>query len=507
MHVLVGPHELKARAVGVRVPHERARVLFQEATLKVREAYRSENMTSHAVPPRVGRPHCHRAGLHGEAEREVPGGLRGGRGRGIPPAAGDAARVLEGAPARVGGTVRGRPRRRCAGLAVRVRRQAVRGVLAAWTSSWRASCSRSGGCGGRRGVGPARPAGARRCTGSAARWCEAWARGCEVRKGARRRLGRGAGGSYEEDETARQDGHRPDRPSGGCRRAQRGVERLHPARAGRAGNAGEGPHPVLRNGRGLGVHGHEPRPHRHPTPTGRTTSRASTAPSPARASPRSSSATPTTSSATRTSSHARRRRHPTPTNRTPSGNSMPAPLPRSTASETYDGQEVFPLCGAHLLEESCLDCHGGPAGELDVTGYPKEGMAVGDLIGVTSIIMPIDIYMAGIQDNVTRQVGYFSFVIVMIILAVYALITRLITRPLTEVESAVDQMENGNFESTSRASRATAKSRDLAVKVRRHGRTAADPVRQPGRTGEAATRRSWNRPTTCLRNSAASLPR
>ena len=132
--------------------------------------------------------------------------------------------------------------------------------------------------------------------------------------------------------------------------------------------------------------------------------------------------------------------------------------------ETYDGQEVFRYVAPIYLEESCLDCHGGPAGELDVTGYPKEGMAVGDLIGVTSIIMPIDIYMAGIQDNVTRQVGYFSFVIVMIILAVYALITRLITRPLTEVESAVDQMENGNFEVNLEGIKGNGEIKDLAVK-------------------------------------------
>ncbi|MEW9617628.1 DUF3365 domain-containing protein [Shinella sp. S4-D37] len=34
---------------------------------------------------------------------------------------------------------------------------------------------------------------------------------------------------------------------------------------------------------------------------------------------------------------------------------------------------------------SCLTCHGDPAGELDVTGYPKEGAHEGDLGGVISI--------------------------------------------------------------------------------------------------------------------------
>lgn len=34
---------------------------------------------------------------------------------------------------------------------------------------------------------------------------------------------------------------------------------------------------------------------------------------------------------------------------------------------------------------SCMSCHGGPKGELDITGYPKEGANEGDLSGIISI--------------------------------------------------------------------------------------------------------------------------
>jgi hypothetical protein len=34
---------------------------------------------------------------------------------------------------------------------------------------------------------------------------------------------------------------------------------------------------------------------------------------------------------------------------------------------------------------SCLSCHGQPKGEVDITGYPKEGAAAGDLSGAISI--------------------------------------------------------------------------------------------------------------------------
>ncbi len=36
---------------------------------------------------------------------------------------------------------------------------------------------------------------------------------------------------------------------------------------------------------------------------------------------------------------------------------------------------------------SCLSCHGGTKGEIDITGYPKEGASEGDLGGVISITL------------------------------------------------------------------------------------------------------------------------
>jgi len=36
---------------------------------------------------------------------------------------------------------------------------------------------------------------------------------------------------------------------------------------------------------------------------------------------------------------------------------------------------------------SCLTCHGSPKGEIDITGYPKEGASEGDLGGIISITL------------------------------------------------------------------------------------------------------------------------
>jgi hypothetical protein len=49
------------------------------------------------------------------------------------------------------------------------------------------------------------------------------------------------------------------------------------------------------------------------------------------------------------------------------------------------GRLAFRMAVPEYYVASCLSCHGGPTGTIDVTGYPKEGAAKGDLGGVISI--------------------------------------------------------------------------------------------------------------------------
>jgi hypothetical protein len=50
-----------------------------------------------------------------------------------------------------------------------------------------------------------------------------------------------------------------------------------------------------------------------------------------------------------------------------------------------NGRPAFRMAVPEYYDASCLTCHGGPKGDIDVTGYPKEGGSEGDLGGVTSI--------------------------------------------------------------------------------------------------------------------------
>ncbi|MGF7160936.1 hypothetical protein FHS85_002567 [Rhodoligotrophos appendicifer] len=54
---------------------------------------------------------------------------------------------------------------------------------------------------------------------------------------------------------------------------------------------------------------------------------------------------------------------------------------------TVDGRQAFRLLVPDYYVSSCLTCHGGPKGEMDITGYPKEGGHEGDLGGAISITL------------------------------------------------------------------------------------------------------------------------
>ena len=50
-----------------------------------------------------------------------------------------------------------------------------------------------------------------------------------------------------------------------------------------------------------------------------------------------------------------------------------------------NGRSAFRIAVPEYYATSCLSCHGSPKGSIDITGYPKEGRAAGDLAGVISI--------------------------------------------------------------------------------------------------------------------------
>jgi hypothetical protein len=67
--------------------------------------------------------------------------------------------------------------------------------------------------------------------------------------------------------------------------------------------------------------------------------------------------------------------------------------PGWTKGQSYEerldqnGKTVFRIAVPEYYGATCLTCHGTPRGQIDITGYPKEGAALDDLGGVISITL------------------------------------------------------------------------------------------------------------------------
>ena len=66
--------------------------------------------------------------------------------------------------------------------------------------------------------------------------------------------------------------------------------------------------------------------------------------------------------------------------------SWPRGQPYAAAAESK-GRPAFRVAVPEYYSASCLACHGKPEGQIDITGYPKEGRNEGDLGGVYSLAL------------------------------------------------------------------------------------------------------------------------
>jgi signal transduction histidine kinase len=105
------------------------------------------------------------------------------------------------------------------------------------------------------------------------------------------------------------------------------------------------------------------------------------------------------------------------------------------------GPPVFRYVEPLYITESCLECHGDPAGELDVMGYAKEGLRKGDIAGAASIIMPADTYMANVRSSILQETGVFVLITLAGLAVIFWIISRFVTTPM---ERQNRQLEEDN---------------------------------------------------------------
>ena len=118
------------------------------------------------------------------------------------------------------------------------------------------------------------------------------------------------------------------------------------------------------------------------------------------------------------------------------------------ASEHYgmtelDGAPVFRYASALVIKRNCLECHGEPAGEKDVTGFLKEGMRMGDIGGAVSMVIPVGDYVSEAREDMARALLFFVVLAAAIALVIGFALRRWVAVPL---ERANEQLQSENEE-------------------------------------------------------------
>ncbi|MDR2869105.1 MAG: DUF3365 domain-containing protein [Deferribacteraceae bacterium] len=112
----------------------------------------------------------------------------------------------------------------------------------------------------------------------------------------------------------------------------------------------------------------------------------------------------------------------------------------------YADKPTFRYVVPMKIDQTCLECHGEPAGEKDVLGYAKEGLEIGDLGGVLSIVMPVDIYIDNKKANMIQEIAFFCILMLMLVLIIYYATAMLVTTPLRKLKMATEGLKTGNFD-------------------------------------------------------------
>ncbi len=117
--------------------------------------------------------------------------------------------------------------------------------------------------------------------------------------------------------------------------------------------------------------------------------------------------------------------------------------------EDYDkeGKKIIRYMIPLYVKEDCLQCHGMPAyeGELDITGYKKEGYKLGDLRGAISVIAPAGHMEAVIWTNtlILFSIGIISTISV--IFLTYLLIRKFVRVPLSRTVVTTRAIASGDL--------------------------------------------------------------
>jgi len=111
-----------------------------------------------------------------------------------------------------------------------------------------------------------------------------------------------------------------------------------------------------------------------------------------------------------------------------------------------DGKPYYRLMKSIRIKKSCLPCHGEPAGEIDIAGYPKEGYKLGELRGAISVIAPMEAAIKNMY-NTLKMISLSGLgLLLLAILAIQIIIKKFVQQPINKLVDAADRISMGDFD-------------------------------------------------------------
>ena len=116
------------------------------------------------------------------------------------------------------------------------------------------------------------------------------------------------------------------------------------------------------------------------------------------------------------------------------------------AVDTISDKKVFRYMLPLYYERDCLTCHGEPAGQPDIAGYPKEGSKLGDFAGAISIIAPLDQMEQKIHAMLISRL--FAVITLWLTLTslIYIIIRQRFVQPLEHMTGLAQKIGSGDLE-------------------------------------------------------------
>ncbi|MCE5284627.1 MAG: DUF3365 domain-containing protein [Pelosinus sp.] len=113
--------------------------------------------------------------------------------------------------------------------------------------------------------------------------------------------------------------------------------------------------------------------------------------------------------------------------------------------DEIDNVRVFRYLTPLYYDESCMSCHGQPAGTIDVSGYPREGVSPGDFAGAISVVFPMTGFEAHQYENIISHLVFILFMVMATIGMIYILMKHIVITPLTQLTEKVSEVGSGQW--------------------------------------------------------------